>query len=338
MFHSIAFIWFEFVTCAVLIGVAGTKLSRYADVIADKTGLSGSWVGLILLATVTSLPELVTGISALTLAHAPDIAVGGVMGSCVFNLAILVILDFMIRGESVYHRAHRNHLLTAGFGIALIGFAGLSILLASMGLTINISFTGIYTPIIMMLYLVAMRALFVREHTQIEHLVEQVASRYPDLTLRQASIGYAISALVVIAAGVYLPVVCAQLAEIMGWHNSFVGTLFVAGVTSLPELAVTIAAVRMGALDMAVANLLGSNLFNILVLAIDDVIFIKGALLSHISVTHAVSALSAVIMTGFIIIGLIYRPTTRLMFNIGWISIGLMVLYLLNTYVLFIYG
>ncbi len=338
MATSTLIIWFEFFICALLIGVAGTKLSRYADMISDKTGLSGSWVGLILLATVTSLPELVTGVSALTLADAPDMAVGGVLGSCVFNLAILVILDFMVRGESIYHRAHKNHLLTAGFGVVLIGFAGLSILLASMGFTLNITFMGIYTPIIMMLYLIAMRALFVREHAQIEQLIEQIASRYPDMTLRQATIGYALSALVVIAAGVYLPVVCAQLAEIMGWHNSFVGTLFVAGVTSLPELAVTIAALRIGALDMAVANLLGSNLFNILILALDDLVFVKGALLSHISATHAVSALSAVLMTGFVIIGLVYRPATRLMFNIGWISFGLLIFYFLNTYVLYVYG
>ncbi len=338
MSTSTLFIWLEFSVCAVLIGIAGTKLSRYADMIADKTGLSGSWIGLILLATVTSLPELVTGVSALTLADAPDMAVGGVLGSCVFNLVILVILDFMIRGESIYHRADRNHILTAGFGVVLIGFAGLSILLASMGFTLNITFMGIYTPIIIILYLVAMRALFVREHTQIEQLIEQVASRYPDITLRQAAIGYISAALVVIIAGVYLPVVCAQLAEIMGWHNSFVGTLFVAGVTSLPELAVTIAALRIGALDMAVANLLGSNLFNILVLALDDLIFIKGALLSHISLTHVISALSAVLMTGLVIIGLIYRPTARLILNFGWISLSLLMLYLLNTYVLYKYG
>ena len=207
-----------------------------------------------------------------------------------------------------------------------------------MGFTLNITIMGIYTPIIIVLYLIAMRALFVREHAQFEQLVEQVASRYPDITLRRATIGYISSALVVIIAGVYLPVVCAQLAEIMGWHNSFVGTLFVAGVTSLPELAVTIAALRMGALDMAIANLLGSNLFNILVLALDDLVFVKGALLSHISPTHAISALSAVLMTGFVIIGLIYRPTTRLMLNIGWVSLGLLILYLLNTYVLYVYG
>src|SRR3990172_9891278 len=66
--------WLGFLVCAVLIVIAGTFLSRYGDVIADKTGLGGTWIGLILLASVTSLPELVTGASAVTLAEAPNLA------------------------------------------------------------------------------------------------------------------------------------------------------------------------------------------------------------------------------------------------------------------------
>jgi len=84
--------WLQFVVCAVLIGYTGTKLSRYGDIIAEKTGLGGAWIGLALMATVTSLPELVTGISSVTLADAPDIAVGNVLGACVMNLAMIVIL------------------------------------------------------------------------------------------------------------------------------------------------------------------------------------------------------------------------------------------------------
>lgn len=142
MSTSTLLIWFEFAVCALLIGLAGTKLCRYADVIADKTGLSGSWIGLILLATVTSLPEMVTGISAITLANVPNIAVGSLLGSCVFNLAILVVLDFLGRGESLYRRASPSHILSAGFGVILIGFVGLSVLLADKA-TFSVAHMGI---------------------------------------------------------------------------------------------------------------------------------------------------------------------------------------------------
>ena len=124
----------------------------------------------------------------------------------------------------------------------------------------------------------------------------------------------------------------------MGWHKTFVGTLFVAIATSLPELAVTVAALRIGALDMAIGNLLGSNLFNIVILALDDLFFLKGPLLAHVSSVHAVSALSALVMTGIVIVGLLYRPKTRVLGAVGWISLGLMTVYLLNSFVLYLYG
>ncbi len=333
---SALLIWLEFGCCAALIGWAGAKLCRYADVIADKTHLSRSWIGLIMLATVTSLPELVTGISAISLANVPNIAVGGVLGSCVFNLAILVILDFLVRGESLYRRASPNHILSIGFCVILIGFVGLSLLLAGKA-TFSIAHVGIYTPAIILFYIVAMRSLYIHEYAQVKEFVEEVADRYPEMTLNQAYRRYALSAIAIIAAGIYLPFAGERLAAIMGWHNTFVGTLFVAAITSLPELAVTIAAFRMGALDMAIANLLGSNLFNILILALEDLIFLTGPLLSYISPLHVFSVISAVIMNGIVIVGLVYRPSTRLFFSIGWISLGLFTLYLLNVYVFYLH-
>jgi Ca2+/Na+ antiporter len=82
--------WLQLAICALSIAYAGAKLTRLADAIGEKTGMSGSWVGLLLLAAVTSLPELATGISAVTVADAPNIALGDVLGSTVFNLALLV--------------------------------------------------------------------------------------------------------------------------------------------------------------------------------------------------------------------------------------------------------
>jgi cation:H+ antiporter len=338
MSASILLIWIQFTVCAFFIVFSGAKLSLYGDVIANKTGISGSWIGLILLASVTSLPELIIGISSLTLADVPNIAVGDVFGSCVFNLTILIVLDFLLRGESLYRRASHSHILSAGFGVVLIGFAGLNVLLNDKTMIFNIGHIGAYTPVIILLYLIAMRAVFVHERAQLREFVEEIADRYPTITLRQASFRYALAAVFIIVAATYLPFVSAQLAEAMGWHKTFVGTIFVAAVTSLPELTVTIAALRIGALDMAIANLLGSNLFNIAILAFDDLIFLKGSLLSHISPMHAFSALSAVIMTGVVIIGLVYRPNTRLFMSVGWISLSLFTLYLLNTYLLYLHG
>jgi len=331
-------VWLQFGMCAGVIGFAGAKLSRYGDVIADKTGLSGSWIGLILLSTVTSLPELITGISSVTVAQVPNIAVGDVLGSCVFNLMILVVLDFFHRHEPVYRLAHQGHILSAGFGIIMIGFAGFNLLLGNTAMAPAVGHVGAYSPVLIVLYLIAVRAVFVYERRQLEEFAGIVGDRYPGLTYHQAIMRYTLTALIVITASMWLPFVGSQLANVMGWHKTFVGTLFVAGSTSLPELAVTIAALRIGALDMAFANLLGSNLFNIFILAIDDIFFLKGALLSHVSPLHTMSAFSALVMTGIVVVGLLYRPSTRILKTVGWVSLGLFTVYLLNIYVLYLQG
>jgi len=335
---NLFWIWAQFALCVLLIGVAGFKLSHYGDVIAEKTGMGGTWIGLILLASVTSLPELVTGISAVSFAQSPEIAVGDVLGSCVFNLMLIVLLDFLHRGESVYTRASTGHILSAGFGVVLIGIVGFNILLAQQGYVWRIGHVGVYTPIILLVYAIAVRTVFRYERANLDAFTEQAAERYPSMRLRHAAQGYAMAAVVVAGAGLWLPFVGKQIAIDMGWHESFVGTLFVAAVTSVPELVVTIAAVRIGALDMAIGNLLGSNLFDIAILALDDLLYLPGPILSHVSATHGVSALSAMVMTGVAIIGLLYRPRTRVFKTVGWVSLFLFSVYLLNSYILFLHG
>ncbi|MFZ5593854.1 MAG: sodium:calcium antiporter [Pseudomonadota bacterium] len=330
--------WLQFAVCIALIGFAGYNLSRYGDVIVDKTGLSATWIGMILLATVTSLPELATGISAVTVADVPNIAVGNALGSCVFNLLAIMILDFLHREESIYTRASQGHILSAGFGVILIGFVGFSLLLDEKAVALSLGRVGIYTPVIVLLYAIAIRTVFRYEQQQMKAYAERVAARYPAITLRQAIFRYAMAALIVIGAGTWLPFVGTEMAAAMGWNKTFVGTLFVAFATTIPELAVTLSALRIGALDMAIGNLLGSNLFDILIIAIDDLFFFRGPILSHVSQQHALSALSATLMTGVVIVGLFYRPATRVLKTIGWTSLFLFSMYLFNSYVLYLYG
>lgn len=331
-------VWTQFACCVAVIWFAGTRLSRYGDVIAEKTGLGRAWIGVILLATVTSLPELATGISAVTLAQAPDLALGDALGSCVFNLMIVTLLDFLQREESVFTRASQGHILSAGFGVILIGLVGFSMSLQRAWPALAIGHVGPSAPLILLLYAVAMRTVFRYERRRRAAAAEEAAEQYGEIELRTAALRYAAAAMVVVATGTLLPFVGERLADAMGWQQTFVGTLFVALATSVPEAVVTIAAVRLGALDLAVSNLLGSNLFNVAIIAIDDFCFLQGPLLAHVSPMHVVSSLSALMMTGVTIVGLLYRPTTRLFRAVGWSSLFLSLLYLLNTYVLYLYS
>lgn len=328
-------LWLQLLLCLAVIGYAGYFLSRYGDIIAEKTGMSASLVGLILLSTATSLPELVTGISAVTFANAPNIAVGDVLGSTVFNLFILVILDALYRHETLYSRAAQGHILSASLGTILIAFAGFSLLLDQAGMSPALGHVGLYSPFIVLVYFVAMRAVYSYEHRTLSEYTEVSAERYPHVTLRSAAKGYTLAATAVVIAGSWLPFVAKDISDLMGWGQSFVGTLLVAAVTSAPEAAVTISALRIGALDMAIANLLGSNLFDIVILSVDDIFYSNGPLLAHVDASHALTAFTAVMMSALVTAGFIFRPQGRSVLGLTWVSLGLFMLYVLNSWIIF---
>ena len=328
--------WLKLAVCAAAIGIAGPLLTRYGDAIAQITGLSRSWIGLVLLATATSLPELFAGISAVTVANAPNIAVGNALGACVLNLAMLVLLDELSRSEPMYRRVDQGHILTAGFGVIMLGTVGASLLLSRNGLSAVFLHVSVYTPLIVIIYFVAMRAAFTYEHRTPRPPTDLAVKG--TMTLRAALLRYTAASAVVVAAGVWLPFIGSEIATVMGWGESFVGTLFISGATTLPELVVTVSALRLGAVDMAIGNLLGSNLFNSLILAIDDMAYSEGPMLAAVSTAHAITAFAAVIMTGIFIVAMLYKPATRLRGTIGWVSIALLMVYLFSAYAIYLYG
>jgi cation:H+ antiporter len=333
---TLIFCWVLFGLCAILILAAGPRLTRNAEIIAAKKGLSDEWVGLILLASITSLPELAAGVSSVTLANAPDIAVGAVFGSCVFNLVMLVVLDFAVRGDSVYRQARQAHILSAGFGIMLVGFAGLTMMVGGFGINPSIGHLGVGSFVIIGLYIIATRAIYNYEAKLRESAALEAAKELPEQSLSQAQKTVAYAAIAILIGGSLLPVVGAEIADRMAIGRGFMGTIFVAAATSLPELTVSLAALRQGSVNMAIANLLGSNLFNILILAVEDGLYQKAPLLESASPIHVATAMAAMVMTGVVIAGLLYRPKTRLFRTVGWTSIALFTVYLVNAYIVYL--
>jgi cation:H+ antiporter len=336
--NSLPWLLLQFALCAALIARAGYVLSESADALADANGWGRGWVGLALLATVTSLPELASGISAVALIDAPDLAVGNALGACVVNLVFLVVVDALQPSQPIYRHASPTHLLTAAFGVVLLGMAALG-LLAGPRLPVLLNL-GLTSPALLALYLLALRN--VHAHDRIMRAAEAAeavadaaaaaASRTPPReAARRAWRRFVVSALVVLAAGSWLPQVADRLALAFGLSQSFVGTVFMAIVTTLPEMAVTFGALRLGALDMAIGNLLGSNLFNVTILAVDDLFYRRGALLADAAPVHAGTAVTATVMTGLVMVGLVLRPQGRVLRVTSWISIGLVAVYLLNA-------
>jgi cation:H+ antiporter len=158
--------------------------------------------------------------------------------------------------------------------------------------------------------------------------------RYKDIPAKTAVINYVGNAVVVVAAAVFLPKIGIGIAESTGLGQTFVGNIFIAFSTSLPEVVVSLSAIKMDAIDLAIGNLFGSNIFNILILAIDDVLFFKGPVLFFASQEHIISALSAIAMTTIAIIGLTYRAEKKFLF-LAWDSIGIIMVYFINILMLY---
>lgn len=333
-------VWLEFFICGTLILISGSRLSRYGDMLAEKTGMGRTWIGLILLATVTSLPELATGVSAVTVADAPDIAVGDVLGSCVFNLMLIGLIDMFYRPMPVLSKADPGHILSAGFGILLIGIASWGLVLGMQKAVFWDFWIGPYTPLMLIVYGIAVYMVFRFERQRMADYVhaEAEALNYADVPIRRVYRNVALHAAVIIGAGIWLPFIGSRIAEVTGLGNIFVGNLFIAATTSLPEIVTSFAALRLGALDLAVANLFGSNIFNMAILAVDDLAYAQGPLLSDVSYVHLFSATAAMMMTGIAITGLIYRTQKKAWAMVSWDGAALLVLYLLNAVLLFVAG
>ncbi len=333
-------VWLNFAVCATLILVSGSLLSRYGDMLAEKTGMGRTWIGLALLATVTSLPELATGVSSVTIANAPDIAVGDVMGSCVFNLMLIGVIDLFYRPHPILSRVDQGHILSGGFGILLIGIAGWGLLVGRQWSPSWSLWIAPYTPLILILYVVAMRVVFRYERRRMAAYIktEMVALKYESVSSQKVYWNIGIHSSVIIGAGIWLPFIGSQIAQETGWGSTFVGNILVAASTSLPEIVTSFTALRLAAPDLAIANLFGSNLFNMAVLAIDDMVYVDGFLLSHASSFHMFSALTALVMTGIGMTGLIYRTQKKAWIILSWEGAALIALYLLNVYLLFTIG
>jgi cation:H+ antiporter len=318
-------IWMLFAATALVIVLAGARLARYGDMLGEKSGWGRSWIGTVVLAATTSLPELFTGFGATFVVPLPDIALGDILGSCMFNLLILSLMD-AIQPEPLSARAHQGHALSIGFGLLLIGVAGTGLIAGERMPTLG--WMGLYSPVLIGLYFLAMRTIFRHEQHRRAAETREVAEelQYKETSLRSALVGYSIAAIAVVVTALFLPRLGAELARETGLGEAFVGSVFIAITTSLPEIVVSLAAVRIGALHLGISNVLGSNIFNLFILGLDDVFYRQGPLMADTGASHAVSVVAIVMMNALFLIGLTYKVMTK-RFVVAWDTAAIAAVY-----------
>ena len=287
------------VSAAVLVR-AGSSLAGYADQIADRTKMSRLFVGTLLLAFATSLPELVTEITAAR-AGAPDLALGDLFGSSMANMAILAIIDLLYRGQ-VWPSVELGHARVAAVAIALTAMAALSIFTQT---TLSIGWVGI-TPLVIAALYVSSIAWFRRmpllarpglEAPKIAiHKATGWSKRAAERSTRSLWIRFAGSAFVILLTAPIVTLSVKAIADSTGIAQTFLGAALLAVATSLPELIASIASVRIGAYDMAVGNLFGSNVANMSILLFADIAYTEGPILAAVSESQVVSAFGAILL------------------------------------------
>lgn len=335
-------IWLKFIVCTFLILFAGKRVAKYADAIAEKTGLGGLWIGVILVSVATSLPEFFTGIGSVAFVDAPDLTIGNLFGANTYNLLNIAVLDFAHKGTPLLSSISGGQLLTANFSLILLTIASIGIFLSQYLPQISFLNISLYSILILVSYLICVRKIFWFEHKQQQIFKElnkeNLLFKYNTISLKTAGIRYAISALVIAGAGIWLAYVGEDLSALLGLGQNFIGSLFLGFATTLPEITVSIVAIRLGAKELAVANMLGSNLFNMTIIFINDIFYRKAPIFEVISFEHIFTAFVVILMTVILITGLILKPKKKTKIGLSIYAIALILLFITGAYINFILG
>ncbi|MGM0898766.1 MAG: sodium:calcium antiporter [Bacillota bacterium] len=331
-------VFIYFLLAAAVTVFAAIKLSQYADVISEKSAMGGMMVGTLLLAGATSLPEISTSFSAAAIGNA-DIAVGNMIGSNLFNLFILAGFDLLLNRKRMLERASKDHTYSSLLGIFLT-----VLLLLALWLRTDVTFLGIGLDalaigIAYVIGMVVINKLPNLDTIELdEEPVDAKAPKNPSahLSPKHAGIRFVIFALIIMAAGTALSITGDEIAVVTGIGSSFVGSFLVAAATSLPEAISVFVALRLSNVNMAVGAILGSNIFNMVILALSDPIYLEGSILAEVSGANAIIATAVLIMSVLMMFSL-FRGKTRSTLVYSLPSILVVALYFIASYLNFTY-
>ena len=252
--------------------------SRYIDMIDRSTKLSGAFLGGVLLSAITSLPELFTSISATTLIDDASLCIGNILGSNLFNFGMLaVVILFFIKGFSAANlsRSHRMVMLLLILMYVAVWLnwqrvVDTEIVLGGKSPWFYMSITSL---VIAVLYALSVRYLASDNGAAAD---EEPAGEEVALSLKSIVVRFVAASVGIIVASIILTYITDDIAERLNLGSGLAGAIFLGVATSLPEVTSTISLFRMRNFDIAFGNITGSNVFNYFVLAIADLLYVRG--------------------------------------------------------------
>ncbi len=322
-----------FLIATGVIGVAGSRLTRIADILADRTGFGEALTGAVLLGGTTSLPGITASVTAAAEGHA-ELALSNALGGIAAQTMFLGIADIAHREANLEHAAaSATNILQTALLIALLALT----LLAMTGPEIALLGVHPATPALFLAYLIGMR---IAHQTRARPMWRPTRTRETRVdTPKSASFEgpgtaalswrFVVFGLLVGVAGWLVAQTGIGVASQTGLTESLVGALFTAVSTSLPELLTSIAAVRQGALTLAVGNVMGGNAFDTLFAAVADIAYREGSIYHAASTRELFLTSLAILLAGLLVMGLVRRER-RGIGNIGFESFLILVLYALG--------
>lgn len=291
------YLYFTYTILAAAVILLSIKAAQYVDLIDKKTNISGAFIGGVLLSGVTSLPELLTSLSATAWLDNPDLCLGNILGSNFFNITVLASLALAFRHyykKAPVARSHRQVLL---FTIIICLLLTFHMAYPSMPKILTLDSISV---LILALYLIGVRIMAGDTEASTAVTPETKSS----LTLSQIRSRFILVSLGLIVSSIAITYVTDAIALKLNLGASFAGALFLGVATSLPEVTSCISLVKMGNFNVAVGNITGSNLFNFFVLFLADLFYLKGSVYiydSQQTVYLLLLGLSASILLWFIL-------------------------------------
>ena len=281
-----------FAGSSALVIFSGVFLAKYGDALADLMGWGRLWAGTILVALATSLPELLTNITA-SIRDQPELVGGDILGSNMVNMLILALVALLFGGAGFFHRIapeQKPLVLTA------ISLTGMALILGAFHVNISVVGVGLASLLIIGAYVGGMRVVYAARPQSAGVSHEDPPRALP--SIRRAWLFFGLASLGVMLAAPTLVFSVEQIAESTGLATSFLGVVALAVVTSMPEISTSIAAVRLGAVDLAIGNLYGSCAFNILILSLADPFYRGGVLVETLEDPHFAAGVVAISLMG----------------------------------------
>ena len=273
-----------FGACAIAVIFAGVNLAKYGDELAEKTGWGKLWVGTVLVALSTSLPELTINVSSVWIEKAPGIALGNVFGANMMNVFVITVVALLFGIRNLFSGHGKETEILVKAGLVMVAAA---LLLAAWG-DMKLGPTSVGAIVIALIYFVGMRKVYTASKASAAAAPDEPGQRGSPT---KAWIGFLIASAAVIVAGKFLAESANAIATITGLGAGFVGVLLVSMVTTMPEGSVTLAAAMRKSYGMAMGNVYGSCFFNVFVLTISESFMPEGTtLLGAMEPSHFVAA------------------------------------------------